>query len=222
VQNRLILPVTVLLAASAWCVALLIARLIELGSVGYPWIVWNLTLAWVPLVLALALLACSKRGRPRWELIGLGCVWLLFLPNAPYPVTDFVHLGYKHRVFDSLIFGSFGATGVALGLVSLVIVQGIVTRARGALAGWTVAAASLLASSVGIYLGRVQRLNSWDALTQPRRILGIARTWLENPLAHRHLLVVIAGLAVFLMLAYFALYGFTMLVARTTTNQRPS
>lgn len=218
----MVIPLTVLTAASAWCLALLIARLVELGSVGYPGIVWNLILAWVPVLLALALLACTRRGRPRRELIALGCVWLLFLPNAPYVMTDFVHLGYDHRVFDSLIFGSFGATGLALGLVSLVIVQGVVTQARGALAGWTVAAASLVASSVGIYLGRVQRLNSWDALTQPRRILGIARAWLDNPLAHRHLLIVVAGLAVFLMLAYFALYAFTSLVARTTTNQRPS
>jgi uncharacterized membrane protein len=137
-------------------------------------------------------------------------------------MTDFVHLGHDHRVFDSLIFGSFGATGLALGLVSVVIVQGVVTRARGALAGWTVAAASLVASSLGIYLGRVQRLNSWYVLTQPRRILGVARRGLENPFAHGHLFVVVAGLAVFLMAVYFALYALTSLVARTTTNQRPS
>jgi uncharacterized membrane protein len=222
VQNRIVPALTLLVAASAWCLALLVARVAELGSLGYPGIVWNLTLAWVPLLLALAVLVCAKRGRARWALIALGCVWLLFLPNAPYLMTEFVHLGPNHRLFDSLIFGSFAATGLALGLVSLVIVQSVVTSARGALAGWTVAAVSLVASSVGIYLGRVQRLNSWDALTRPRRILGIARAWLDDPLAHTRLMLVVAALAIFLMLAYFAVYAFTSVVARTTTNQRPS
>jgi uncharacterized membrane protein len=202
-----------LTAASAWCVALLIARLVHLGSIANPMLVWNLTLAWVPLLLAIALLVSARRGRPGRELVAIGVVWLLFLPNAPYLLTDFVHLGYQHRVFDSLIFGSFGATGLALGLASLVIVQSVVTRARGVRAGWAVAAASLVASSVGIYLGRVQRLNSWDALTHPGRILGIGRTWLENPLGHQHLMLVVGGLAGFLVLMYLVLYALTSLAA---------
>ena len=208
---RTVFPLATLAAASAWCVGLLVVRRYELGSLGYPWITWNLTLAWVPLLVALALLAAQRRARPARELVLLGCVWLLFLPNAPYVLTDFVHLGYDHRVFDSVVIGSFGAVSLALGFASVVIVQGVVTRARGVLAGWAVAAVSLVASSVGMYLGRVQRLNSWDALTQPGRIWTIARTWLENPLGHRHLLVVVAGLAVFLTLSYIGLYALTSL-----------
>jgi len=211
VQNRLALPLMLLTAASAWCIALLIARLVHLGSLAYPLIVWNLILAWVPLLLSLALLACAKRRRPGRELVAIGLLWLLFLPNAPYVMTDFVHLGYYHRLFDSLIFGSFGATGLALGLASLVIVQSVVTRAKGASAGWAVAAASLVASAVGIYLGRVQRLNSWDAITHPGRILAIVRTWLDNPLGHQHLMLVVGGLAVFLGLTYLVLYALTSL-----------
>jgi uncharacterized membrane protein len=213
VQNRLAFPLLVLTAASAWCIALLIARLVHLGSLDYPSLVWNLTLAWVPLLLALALLSCARRGRPGRELVAIGAVWLLFLPNAPYVLTDFVHLGYNHRLFDSLILGSFAATALALGLASLVIVQTVVTRAKGAGAGWAVVAASLVASSIGIYLGRVQRLNSWDALTHPGRILSIGRTWLQNPLGHQHLMLVMGGFAVFLVLTYLVLYALTSLAA---------
>jgi uncharacterized membrane protein len=213
VQNRLALPLILLTAASAWCIGLLIARLVHLGSLANPLLVWNLTLAWVPLVLAFALLICARRGRPGRELIAIGFVWLLFLPNAPYLLTDFVHLGPQHRLFDALIFGSFGATGLALGLASLVIVQSVVTRAKGVVAGWGVAAASLAASSIGVYLGRVQRLNSWDAVTHPGRIVGIGRTGLENPLGHQHLLLVVGGLAGFLALTYLALFALTSLAA---------
>jgi uncharacterized membrane protein len=220
VQNRLAFPLVLLTAASGWCLAVIILRLFYLGSLGYPLIVWNLALAWVPLLLSLALLACARRGRPGHELAAIGCVWLLFLPNAPYVMTDFVHLGYYHRDFDSLLFGSFGATGLALGLASLVIVQSVVTRARGVWTGWAVVAASLVASAVGIYLGRVQRLNSWDALTHPGRIIGIGRSWLENPLGHQHLMLTVAGLAGFLVLMYVVLYALTSLAATARPTSR--
>jgi uncharacterized membrane protein len=222
VRARSIFPLATLAVASAWCVGLLVVRRYELGSLGYPWLTWNLTLAWVPLLVALGLIAAQRRGRPTRELVAIACVWLLFLPNAPYVLTDFVHLGYEHRVFDSVVIGSFGATSLALGFASVVLVQGVVTRARNALAGWAVAAVSLGASSVGIYLGRVQRLNSWDAVTHPGRIWTIARTALENPLAHRHLLLVVAGLAVFLTLSYLGLYALTSLtvIARDAPPDR--
>ena len=168
----------------------------------------------MPLLLALALLACARRGRPARELVALGCVWLLFLPNAPYVLTDFVHLGYEHRVFDSLIIGSFGATALALGLASLVIVQGVVTRARGALRRL---------GGRGRLAGRLERRH----LSRPRAApeqLGRAHaaraasgrsasTWLENPLGHQHLLLVVGGLAVFLTLTYLGLYALTSLAA---------
>jgi uncharacterized membrane protein len=126
-------------------------------------------------------------------------------------LSDFVHLGYEHRVFDSVVIGSFGAVSLALGFASVVLVQAVVSRARGTVAGWVVAAVALLASSVGVYLGRVQRLNSWDALTRPGRLWAIARTWLENPIGHRHLLLVVGGLAIFLTLAYLGLYALASL-----------
>ena len=212
-RARSIFPLATLAVASASCVGLLVVRRYELGSLGYPWMMWNLTLAWVPLLVAFGLIAAQRRGRPTRELVAIAGVWLLFLPNAPYVLTDFVHLGYEHRVFDSVVIGSFGATSLALGFASVVLVQGVVTRARGVLAGWAVAAVSLGASSVGVYLGRVQRLNSWDAVTHPGRLWTIAHTALENPLAHRHLLLVVAGLAVFLTLSYIGLYALTSLTA---------
>jgi uncharacterized membrane protein len=218
-RTRTVLPLLTLAAASFWCLGVIVVRRYELGSFGYPWIMWNLTLAWVPLLVALGLRAGEQRARPARELVAIGCIWLLFLPNAPYVLTDFVHLGYDHRVFDSVLIGSFGAVSLALGLASVVIVQGVVTRARGALVGWTVAALSLVASAVGMYLGRVQRLNSWDALTRPGRLWTIAEKWLENPLGHRHLLLVIAGLAVFLTLSYLGLYALASLTA--TAREAP-
>src|SRR4029453_16226898 len=54
------------------------------------WMLWNLILAAVPLLLAVPLFRHpGRRGPGGW--LGLGVV-VLFLPNAPYVVTDLVHL----------------------------------------------------------------------------------------------------------------------------------
>ena len=81
-----------LVAASAWCGVLLAVRKVEFGYFAYAGLVWNLVLAWVPLVLASLLVVSYRRGRSRVELFAVGFAWLIFLPNAPYVLTDFVHL----------------------------------------------------------------------------------------------------------------------------------
>lgn len=68
-------------------------RIARLHSWGSAWFVWNLLLARVPHAASLAT-AGRRRGRPgRPRLLSLpGLAWLAFLPNAPYLVTDFMHI----------------------------------------------------------------------------------------------------------------------------------
>ena len=117
-----------------------------------------------------------------------GSRWLLFLPNAPYVLTDFVHLEQSHRLYDSLLIASFAFTSLALGFASLLLVQLVVTRAAGALFGWLTAVGSLFAASLGIYLGRVQRVNSWDVVHRPGRLWKLARIRIDDPLGNPHLI----------------------------------
>jgi len=220
VRSRTTLPLAALVAASAWCVALLEVRKHEYGAAGYRYLVWNLTLAWIPLLVALLLVA-AYRHRASWVgLLTLGAVWLVFLPNAPYVLTDFVHLDDQHRLFDTVIIASFAFTSLALGFASLLLVQLVVTRAAGALAGWLLVVGALFASSVGIYLGRVLRLNSWDVLWRPRLVGAIARGRLDDPLGNRYLLGFVAALCGFLMLAYLGLYGFAALASAVRRDDR--
>ncbi len=142
-RSRVLLPPAALLAASAWCVFLLAVRKHEFGAAGYRYLVWNLTLAWIPLLLAILLVLAYRQRRSLFELLAVGAVWLLFLPNAPYVLTDFIHLGQNHRLYDTIVVASFAFTGLALGFGSLLLVQLVVTRAGGALLGWAVVLASL-------------------------------------------------------------------------------
>lgn len=212
-MRRTLAPIGALTAASGWCVALLFVRRHEFGSAQYGWLVWNLFLAWIPFVLAVGLLAGYRRRLGRLALVGLGGAWLLFLPNAPYVLTDFIHLGDRHRLFDTVVIGSFALTSLALGFASLLLVQLVITRAAGAALGWFVALTSLLLSGLGVYLGRVQRLNSWDLVQRPRLLGSLAHAWLQDPTGHHFVIGFVLAVSALLTLVYLGLYGFAALAA---------
>jgi uncharacterized membrane protein len=219
-RSRLILPVAALLAASAWCVLLVVVRAHEFGGAVHAYLVWNLFLAWIPLVLAMLLVASYRRRHGAIELLALGAAWLLFLPNAPYVLTDYVHLGESHRLYDTLLIGSFAFTALALGFASLLLVQLVVTRVAGALLGWTVALGALFFASVGIYLGRVLRFNSWDAIRRPHLLVDLTVGRLSDPLGNPQLIGFVIALCGFLTLAYVGFYGFTALAATVRRDER--
>jgi uncharacterized membrane protein len=219
-RSRVLLLLAALLAASAWCVVLLEVRKHEFGAVGYPYLVWNLTLAWIPLLLAVLLVVSYGRRHPAVELVAVGAAWLLFLPNAPYILTDFIHLGTAHRLYDTIMIGSFAFTGLALGFASLLLVQLVVTRAGGAMLGWATALAALFFASIGIYLGRVLRLNSWDAIQGPHLLWNVARVRLSDPFGNPELIGFVIALCGFLTLAYVGFYGFNALAATVRRDER--
>jgi uncharacterized membrane protein len=219
-RSRVIFPLAALLAASAWCVVLLAVRKYEFGAAGHVYLVWNLTLAWIPLLLAVLLVASYARRHSALELLAIGAAWLLFLPNAPYVLTDFIHLGEAHRLYDTILIGSFAFTALALGFALLLLVQLVVTRAAGALLGWATALGALFFASIGIYLGRVLRFNSWDAVQRPHLLWDVAHSRLMDPLGNPQLIGFVIAFCGFLMLAYVGFYGFTALAATVRRDER--
>ena len=213
VRARVWLPVAALFGASVWCIVLVAARHHAYGPGGFRYLVWNLWLAWLPLVFALLLYVAYRRRHTTAELIAIGAAWLVFLPNAPYMLTDFIHLGDRHRLVDSLILASFAFTALALGFASLLLVQIVVTRKAGASVGWLVALGALFLASFGVYLGRVLRFNSWDVVTRPRFVAWTMWQGLDDPFAHVHILFFVVTGGSFLALAYVGLYGVADLVA---------
>ena len=159
-----------LLAASVLCVGLLELRIRETGDGFYRFLVWNLFLAWVPLVLAGAAYARSRRGVDPLT-AALLVAWLVFFPNAPYLLTDFIHLtqGPAPLWYDALMLSAFAWTGLLLGFSSLYLVQLILRRAFGVAVSWFGVFCSLALASIGVYIGRFVRLNSWDVLLHPRQ-----------------------------------------------------
>src|SRR5260221_673499 len=96
-QREIAMPMLALTFASGVCLALVSARIIWTRELRYGFLLWNLFLAWLPLLFAL--LACEKyrNGSARsWGFLGLAGAWLLFFPNSPYIFTDLIHLTRGH------------------------------------------------------------------------------------------------------------------------------
>jgi uncharacterized membrane protein len=209
-RDRSALTIPALLAASALCVATVEYRSHHTGDAFYRFLVWNLILAWVPFALALAAYATARRGADA-AAATLSVLWLLFFPNAPYLLTDFIHLHESRATplwYDALMLAAFAWTGLLLGFGSLYLMQMIWRRAAGTLASWLGVLGALALASLGVYLGRFLRFNSWDALVRPRAVLDVIKTELENPFVHPRLagalLVLTASLAVAYLIVYSA------------------
>ena len=210
-RDRRAITIPALLAASALCVLTVEYRGHHTGDPHYRFLVWNLFLAWLPFVFALAAYGLARRGRGV-GVVALGLLWLLFFPNAPYLLTDFIHLTDTVSApvwYDALMLASFAWTGLLLGFASLYLMQMIWERAAGPAVAWTGVVGALALASFGVYLGRFLGFNSWDALVRPRRILDVIRTDLENPFEHPRLVGSLLVLTASLTLGYALLYSFT-------------
>ncbi len=210
-RDRRVLAVLALLAASALCVATLEVRMERTGDSFYQFLVWNLFLAWVPLVCAGAAFARARRRGLDLFVIVLLLLWLLFFPNAPYMLTDFIHVGERSSVplwYDALMLSSFAWTALLLGFASLYLVQMVVRSVLGTAWSWVVVAAALALSSFGVYLGRFVRFNSWDALLRPGRVAHVISNQLEDPFQHPRMVAVLVVLTAFLLVGYAVLYAF--------------
>jgi uncharacterized membrane protein len=195
-----------------------IARVQNSGETTYFFVAGNLTLAWMPLVFASLALIASQRHSPAGLLLtGALCVmWLLFFPNAPYVVTDLQHYEDSPLIagwYDGLMLGSYVATGVLLGLLSLYIVQGVVARVAGPLASWAVVFVAIPLCGFGIYVGRELRWNSWDAIVAPGKIIDDL-VWVstDGPMRLEAAAMTI-GFSAFVMVTYIVLMALTTLGA---------
>ena len=197
--------------ASAISVVLGIVHIRVSGTNNFAFLLFNLGLAWIPLLAAGVAYAASRR-RVTFYLVMPICtlVWLIFFPNAPYLLTDFGHLAYANantpQWFDVIVLVWFAWTGLILGITSLYLIQEIVRRTFNALIGWIFTVSAVILSSVGVYMGRFLRWNSWDLLQDPlpiaREMYGIVR----HPITYLPTYVFTILFTLLILFIYVAIY----------------
>jgi uncharacterized membrane protein len=198
---------------SAVSVVLVIARMIWMRDTYYAFLIWNLFLAWLPMVFVLFAREHQQPGtRPGWRFYAFGGAWLLFFPNAPYIFTDIVHVThyYSHFWADLVLVLTNAMTGLVLGFVSLYLMQSAVRRIAGNVASWIFIAAVAALSSFAICLGRFQRLNSWDVL-MPWKFFHHLDKWSTGSSGYPGSSAFPVLLTAFLFTAYLMLYALTHL-----------
>jgi uncharacterized membrane protein len=143
------------------------------------WMAWNLVLALVPLGLAALLFRRSVRRSPLWW-VGV-VAFVAFLPNAPYVLTDVIHLfdDIRRTSSDLVLLGVhlpiyllFFAAGFGSYVAALELTRRYSRTALPEVRWLYLELALHGLCAAGIYLGRVVRLNSWEILTRPRAVVG--------------------------------------------------
>jgi uncharacterized membrane protein len=190
-----------------WCTCMIAVRVDRTGSGYYVFLIGNLFLACVPLILSTTMRMADRR-RCHWSIRGvLFGLWLLFLPNAPYILTDLLHLTRTAEApawYDLALLLSCSGTGLLLGYLSLVDVQELVARNFTPICGWIFALVSLVLSGFAIYLGRFLRWNSWDVLLTPTRLFDITAV-VVHPVSNARPLSVTLVFGIILALGYISL-----------------
>lgn len=201
-------------------VGLVGVRVLRTGSADGLNLVWNLVLAWIPFVLAVLVYDGYRRGASRAALLLGAALWLLFLPNAPYILTDLKYLREWEGApawFDTLVLATPAATGLALGFASLYLMQALARRVLRPFESRLFVIAVLGLSSLGVYLGRFERWNSWDVFARPASRLADVGEWLSDPFEHGRAFAVMAIFTALLTVAYGV---FARLLDRNLSNSR--
>lgn len=190
---------------------LFLAGAISNHNLEFWYLSWNLFLAWLPLVFVIWLLHVLKsRAWSSWQGMGLSLLWLGFLPNSFYMVSDFIHLQDYQRVdivFDTAMFASFVLTGLFLGYASLCLVHTELTkRLHSLVSSWAWVSTIMLLCSFAVYLGRDLRLNTWDLLVSPAGILFEVSDIVLHPTNHVLAFTTTLTFFVLLMSVYVAVW----------------
>lgn len=195
----------------ALCVALYAIRVAHTGEFKYLFVTGNLILAWLPFVLALItqfLCAGARSGRPL-AMMTAG-LWLLFVPNATYVVTDLQHYRPAPSMpgwYDGAFLGTFVFTGMLCSVVSLYVMQSLAAELTHAAASWLLVAAVVPACAFGIYLGRVRRWHSWHVVTAPVPLLRDVVDVVRRPRVHGEAFAITAVFTPVLAATYAAFYS---------------
>lgn len=174
-----------LLAISVFSMLLSVCRVLATGYSLFMFMLWNLFLAFVPWLAASVAYVRDIRSKPLLLVIIL--FWLAFFPNAPYVLTDLIHLGKGSSApvwYDLILLLSYGFAGLIYGFTSLQMIEEKVrtvfaVRHAGILSGLLI-----YVSCFGIYLGRFLRWNSWDLISNADQVMRDVFHRMAYPRSH--------------------------------------
>lgn len=194
-----------LTASMAFSILMILARVVYTGNSLFLFLVWNLVLAYIPYVLTHWL-----QQRPSWirhkiKFAAVFLIWLLFIPNSFYIITDLFHLSNVYVVpfwFDLAMILSFAWNGMVLGILSVRQMEKMIQAHASGKHELLFVYPIMWLNALGIYIGRYLRFNSWDVITNPFHLVADIVNVLCHPLQYKYAWGMILCFSVFLTLVY--------------------
>lgn len=217
--------VRALIISNLACVVFFGMRVAVARNFDYWYLFWNLLLAWIPVPISVVLVRVLHQ-KTWWEPlpIVLTMLWLGFLPNSFYLITDLIHLhntGDVGLLFDVTFFMSFIWNGILAGILSMVIVHREINRRQGELIGSILISLVIMMASFAIYLGRSLRWNTWDVVINPAGVLFDVGERFINPLAHPQVISTTMTFIVLIGIMYSVAWSFARLVYEQNNSKKP-
>jgi uncharacterized membrane protein len=134
----------------------------------FGFLFWNLFLAIIPFWISNFLI---KNETTHFQKYSLLVICILFLPNAPYLITDLIHLKEKAMIpfcIDALIFFVFAFLGLWFWIAAVTQICVVLKLPHQTI--FYFQASIAFSSGFGIYLGRILRFNSWEVFSNPQKI----------------------------------------------------
>lgn len=211
-----------LLLSNLISLVLMLMRALNAGTFRYWFLLWNLALAAVPLFFAWRLRLYLKKDV--WSApvsLILTFLWLGFLPNSFYILSDLIHLhstGEVSLLYDVAMFFSIIFNSYVFGFMSVYIVHvELIKRIKSANANKLIAAVFLL-SGFAIYLGRYLRWNTWDLIVSPFGLLFDISERLINPSEYPQSFVTTLVFTALLSSMYCVIWNFVQVIQDSRTK----
>lgn len=195
-----------LILCGLFAMGLLVFRVIYTGHFLFAFLAWNLFLALIPYMVSRRMTGTRVLSRPKWVLYLL--VWLLFVPNAFYIITDLFHLDMNEGVplwYDLVLLLSFAWTGLLSGILSVRQMEKQAERAFGLKGAFLFTFVVMILNGFGVYIGRYLRFNSWDVVADPFRLAADLLYLFIHPLRNRFDWSMIVCYTLLLMLIYLTM-----------------
>jgi uncharacterized membrane protein len=186
---------------------LVAARIYHTGKLTFVFMPWNLFLAYTPYYIS-STLTRKRFAANNWLRITGLIVWLLFIPNSFYILTDLYHLADGHRNsrvpewFDLILILSFAWNGLLLGVLSTRQVEKLLAPNASLLGRWVFLYPVMWLNALGVYIGRDLRYNSWDIVANPIALLSDIFSMIAHPLRHHYAWDMIFCYSILLTLMY--------------------
>ncbi|PHQ28397.1 DUF1361 domain-containing protein [Leeuwenhoekiella nanhaiensis] len=196
-----------LFAALMLCFFLLVFRIKTTHDYFGLFLVWNLFLAFIPLGIAWYAEAQTQVINNNPRIIALLAIWLLFLPNAPYVITDLIHLSYSPEDwfwYDMMTISVFALLSLYFGFESIRVWRKLFVKQIAAKWVNLATVAVLILCGFGIYLGRFIRFNSWDVVINPLELLYTIAQYLINPIQNHRVWIFTLSFGLLLNAGYFS------------------